>query len=160
MLGGVLCIAIRNEIYRSKLAWRYEKVLSQIFFTRFCGGSNLTKIQNEEKYKEKCWKTKNLFLYNYFIIPFGDVFGVFRGLLNRFFMFGTTFGGFWRVFCTTDLGISRFTRNSPNLEDLYPRAQEELEARKTCVVTPGTWFKRRKNPIEKIFSQKKLQLDN
>ena len=58
--------------------------------------------------------------------------------------------------CTNDLGFPGFSRNSPIYETTYLRAQEELEARETCVVTPGTWSKRRKNPIEKIFSQKNV----
>ena len=49
-----------------------------------------------------------------------------------------------------------FSGNSTKFETTYLRAQEELEARETCVVTPGTWSKRRKNPIEKIFSQKNI----
>ena len=40
--------------------------------------------------------------------------------------------------------------------EAYLRAQGELEARNTCVRQPLRWFKRRKNPIEKIFSQKKV----
>ena len=51
-------------------------------------------------------------------------------------------------------GISRIFGNSPNFGTTYLGAQEELEARETCVVTPGTWSKRRKNPSEKILSQK------
>ena len=50
-----------------------------------------------------------------------------------------------------DLGVSR---NSSKFDRLYLRAQEELEARETCFRKPRTWFKRRKNPIGKIFSQK------
>ena len=56
----------------------------------------------------------------------------------------------WR---STEPRISRFSRNSVIFETLYLRAQGELEARETCFRKPRTWFKRRKNPIEKIFSQ-------
>ena len=51
---------------------------------------------------------------------------------------------------------SRNFQNSSNFERRYLRAQEELEARTRCVRKPRTRFKRRKNPIEKIFSQKKV----
>ena len=50
-----------------------------------------------------------------------------------------------------NLGFAEFSKIRPTLNPLYLRA--ELEARIRCVGKPRTRFKRRKNPIGKIFSQ-------
>ena len=58
--------------------------------------------------------------------------------------------------CYIDLGISRFSRNSSIFERGFLRAQEELEARTTCVRKAWTWSSRKIKHFEKIFSQKKV----
>ena len=52
--------------------------------------------------------------------------------------------------------ILGFSRNSSDFDDLYLRAQGELEARTTCVRKAWTWSSRKIKKFEKIFSQKKV----
>lgn len=75
---------------------------------------------------------------------------------------GARLGSFWDtflmiflIFRSRESGISWIFENSVNFDALYLRAQEELEARIRCVGKPRRCFKRRNNPIEKIFSHKK-----
>ena len=61
-----------------------------------------------------------------------------RKLGTKLFHNGTGNKELPRESCTTDPGFSGFLRNLSIFGTTYLRAQEELEARETCVVTPGT----------------------
>ena len=87
---------------------------------------------------------------------------VYRGarVENDFFDFSHDFlTRFWkfREIHVAQLGSkSGFSWKSINFDRLCLRAQEELEARTTCVAKPKTWSLRRIKFCEKIFSKKKV----
>ena len=91
-----------------------------------------------------------------YILKQYNVHNLFLSMVNKFRKFGTVETENSQgvgLYLYKWSGFPGFSGNSSKFKITYLRAQEELEARKTCVVTPGTWFKRRNNPIEKIFSR-------
>ena len=93
------------------------------------------------------------------LVIYYAVWGCFPGvwrLWNYFLTSETVFQGFPWNSCTNDTGFPGISRNSPKFEDLYLRAQEELEARTTCVGEPRTWSFRKIKKCWNIFSEKKV----
>ena len=127
------------ELHRKK---KHRWLTAQISWLKL---TKSWKCPNDEKYIEKM----TFFDFsNFVLISLGGVWGISQGTKNVWETSKIDFH--WSIFrqflvdfhwfsCYIDLEILGFSRNSPNFDRLYLRAQEELEARTTCVVKPRTW---------------------
>ena len=118
-------------------------------------------VQNEDimKINEKSSKNENFGVFNFDHMSSEPLAASFLELQNAqklYLKFWDTFFMIFTIFWSREFQVSRNSPNPVVFGEPYLRAPEELEAHITCVWKPRPWFKRRKNPFGKTFSQEKV----